>query len=85
MGEIMIPLPLNITSLGIGCDKMADYFHIYFFSQHNMRKLYLADDSLTENISEALVSDDMSFIANELSELLKDKEFIDYLEKEMVF
>lgn len=64
---------------------MGDFFHIYFFSLHNMKKLYLGDECLTENLTEALTSDDMAFITNELNTLLHDEEFMSYLEANLVF
>lgn len=81
----MTTLPLNLTSFGVGSDKMGDYFHIYFFSLHNMKKLYLSDGELTEELSKALVSDDMGFITNELTNLLVDDGFVEYLESELLF
>ena len=81
----MPTLPLNLTAWGVGSDKLGDYYHIYFFSQHTMRKLYLAEGELTEDLSRALISDDMNFITEELTNLLGDAEFIEYLEGELLF
>ena len=80
----MTSMPLNITDFGVASDREGDFFHIFFFSSYNMRKLFLGNEELTEDISKALVTDDMSFITNELSNLMKDQDFMDYLEKEMV-
>ena len=80
----MANLPLNVTAFGIGSDKLGDKFHIYFLSVHNARKLYLADGELTEDLSQALQTDDMNFIAGELATLISDDDFMEYLESEMV-
>ena len=80
----MATIPINITSFGIGSDNLADNFHIWFLSVHNAKKLYYGDECVTENISDALTTDDINFATEELSNLLKDQEFLNYLEAEVV-
>ena len=78
-------LPLNLTGYGVQSDKLGDTFCIYFLSVHTAVKLYLSDGEVTEDISKALWSDDMNFITQELTNILKDKEFVNYLEGMLVF
>ena len=81
----MANLPLNLTGWGVQSDVLGDKFCIYFLSVHNARKVYLGTECVTENLDDALWSDDMSFVVEELHTLLNDQEFLDYLEGEMVF
>ena len=81
----MAALPLNLTAFGIGSDKLGDFFHIYFMSCHTNVKLYLGDEELTEDLSKALTSDDINFVAGELTNLLNDEGFLEYLEGSLVF
>lgn len=76
----MAQLPHQVTAFGVESDKLGDEFRIYFFSQHNLRKMYLGQECVTEDASQALYSSDMSFITEELSNLLGDDDFMEYLE-----
>ena len=76
-------LPPQLTSFGVGSDKLGDMFHIYFLSAHTAKKLYLGEDVLTEDLSEALQTDDMKFIVEELGNLLSDDVFMEYLAGEL--
>jgi len=81
----MAKLPENLTGFGLQSDKLGDLFCIYFFSVHTQVKLYLGEDELTEDMSKALWSDDISFVASELTGLLQDDDFLLYLEGSLVF
>lgn len=81
----MASLPIQVTAWGVESDKLGDEFRIYFFSQHNLRKLYLGEECVTEDASKALYSTDMAFITSELTKLLADDDFMDYLEAEFIF
>ena len=81
----MTQLPLNLTAFGVQSDKLADNFCIYFLSSHTNVKLYLAEEELTEDISKALWSDDMSFVTSELTKLLQDSDFLDYLQASLIY
>ncbi len=76
-------LPAQLTSFGVGSDKLGDYFHIYFLSVHTTKKLFLGKDELTEDLSKALITDDMQFITEELGNVLADDDFMKYLEEEL--
>jgi len=81
----MATLPLNVTSFGVGSDKLGDEFHIFFLSCHTSTKLYLSEGELTDDLSKALTTDNMEFITDELRGLLDDQDFMDYLEASLVF
>lgn len=80
----MATIPMQVTAFGVESNRLGDEFRIYFFSQYSLRKLYLGNDCVTEDASQALYSTDMSFITNELGKIITDQEFLDYLEAEMV-
>ncbi len=80
----MAQLSINVTSFGIGSDNLGDKFHIWFLSLHNAKKLYYGDECVTEELNEALTTDDINFAIEELKSLLDDQDFLDYLEAEVV-
>ena len=81
----MASIPLNVTGYGVQSDVFGDKFCIYFLSIHTAKKVYLGTECVTENLENAIWSDDMVFITNELSNLIQDQEFLNYLEGELIF
>jgi len=79
----MPELPFGLSSFGVGSDNLGEVFHLYFISVSSSKKVYLGDDCLTEDLSEAITSDDMRFIIDELNTLLADKDFLLYLTDEL--
>jgi len=68
----------------VGCDVSQSKYHIWFISTSNI-KIFLGEDMLTEDRSQAIETDNMDFALSEMSDLLKNQDFIDELETYLLF
>jgi len=74
-----------MTGAGVEPDWSGDKYRIFFSSIYNSKKFYLGDDEVVEDPDKAIESDDIKSAINELSTLLQDDEFLEYLEGMFVF
>lgn len=74
---------VTLDSFGVERNKKTKYYRIFF--THNTTKLFLGDEILTENASNALESDTFSFVFEELKKLMANKEFLEHLEACLAF
>jgi len=72
-----------LTSFGVEKNIKTNLYRIYFLS--GTLKLFLGDNIVTENASEALETDDVSFAFDELGNIMSDKDFIEHLESCIAF
>jgi len=66
-----------------GIEQADGMYHISFVSQRNTI-VYLADGVLTFDKKHRIETDDFSFAFKELSELMKNKDFLDDLEAHLI-
>ena len=77
-------MPLNLISFGVGCDVAGKKYHLWWLSSNNI-KVFLADNKLTEDKSEAIETSDINFALEEQRELMKNKDFLESLESCFLF
>jgi len=68
---------LSLTSFGVEQNLKTKLYRIYFLS--DTLKLYLGEDIITENPTEALETEDISFAFEELYNVMQDDDFLTHL------
>lgn len=84
MGQLA-SIPLQLTGCGVDSDNMGEKYHIYFLSHYSSQKLYLGDNCLVRDLDKAISNTDIREVISKMTELLKDKEFLNYMEQEFCF
>lgn len=67
----MEELNSHLISIGVGCNRTKDAFHLYAIGKNN-KKIFFTGDGFSEDINEKVETDDWSFAMSTMIEMVSD-------------